>query len=444
MEGRPIRLGMLAAALLVAAFLWQVAYAQAPSAGQGKDEEVFEPNPAFGPPTGRAPGPTEAPEDLGALVERYHRLEYVVISPEGPSDGGDFGPKTPGTKTSGFQEALNYAKAHGRDVYVVGGGMKYAIGGATRYWLDETLIVPWMEDFRMDGGEYFLIYGKTSGDAIVFDSQMNCRYKLGLVISSSKDGAAVALRPMTRGVDHFSCITVCYFDFSAIIGGTVGLLFDGTYGYIHLNKIFTPEVAGSGIGILVGKNSFNNWISCPFMHRSRIHLQVGDAGISEIGHNRIEAYITGQGDVGSVGARIFGQRDLYSLTVARAAEGKGIILEDSARDNLIYALHLDGGLTNNAVVPTNRIITLWPIGFDVPTPPFPASGEDVVNRNPYPAEILIKAPGEVTDWTLTDASGVSERFVGELTPGLRFILQPGEKIRFTYSTAPTWRWKASQ
>ena len=42
-------------------------------------------------------------------VSKYHQIGYVVVTPEGPDDGGDFGPNTPGTRTAGIQEALNYA-----------------------------------------------------------------------------------------------------------------------------------------------------------------------------------------------------------------------------------------------------------------------------------------------------------------------------------------------
>ena len=45
-------------------------------------------------------------------VTELHNLGYVVISLKGPADGGDFGPKTPGTQTSGFQEAINFAVAN--------------------------------------------------------------------------------------------------------------------------------------------------------------------------------------------------------------------------------------------------------------------------------------------------------------------------------------------
>ena len=40
-----------------------------------------------------------------------NRMGYVVVTPQGPEDGGDFGPLTPGTKTAGIQEALNYVKS---------------------------------------------------------------------------------------------------------------------------------------------------------------------------------------------------------------------------------------------------------------------------------------------------------------------------------------------
>ena len=36
------------------------------------------------------------------------RKPYIFVTLDGPDDGGDFGRNTPGTKTSGIQEALNY------------------------------------------------------------------------------------------------------------------------------------------------------------------------------------------------------------------------------------------------------------------------------------------------------------------------------------------------
>jgi len=53
---------------------------------------------------------------------QWRSLNYIVVTPNGPADGGDFGPGTPGAKTSGLQEAFNRAHEEVRDVYIVGGG----------------------------------------------------------------------------------------------------------------------------------------------------------------------------------------------------------------------------------------------------------------------------------------------------------------------------------
>ena len=34
---------------------------------------------------------------------------YVLVTPNGPNDGGDYGPNTPGTTTAGIQEAVSAA-----------------------------------------------------------------------------------------------------------------------------------------------------------------------------------------------------------------------------------------------------------------------------------------------------------------------------------------------
>jgi len=42
--------------------------------------------------------------------------KFVTITPNGPDDGGDFGPNTPGTTSGGVNEALAYAQANGIDI----------------------------------------------------------------------------------------------------------------------------------------------------------------------------------------------------------------------------------------------------------------------------------------------------------------------------------------
>jgi hypothetical protein len=105
----------------------------------------------------------DQPGSVSGQIENYHNVNYVVVSPNGPRDGGDFGPHTPGTKTSGIQEALSFAKEHVRDVYICGGGIKAPFQGGVGYTLHETLHIPWNQNWRLDGGEYWLSYGGTAG-----------------------------------------------------------------------------------------------------------------------------------------------------------------------------------------------------------------------------------------------------------------------------------------
>ena len=75
-----------------------------------------------------------------------HSKPWVQVTLQGPEDGGDFGPLTPGTRTSGLQEAIDCAHAQGRDVYIWGGrgGLHRGEGlPGNIYALDEPLRIPW-------------------------------------------------------------------------------------------------------------------------------------------------------------------------------------------------------------------------------------------------------------------------------------------------------------
>ena len=151
-------------------------------------------------------------------IERYQNASYVVVSPNGPHDGGDYGPHTPGTKTSGIQEALNFAKERVRDVYICGGGIKAAFKGGIGYSLHETLHIPWNQNWRLDGGEYWLSYRGTSGDAVVIDSQMNCHIKLGLVVASRTPDNVIRIYPTTKGPDKLCTVVASTFELNGSVG----------------------------------------------------------------------------------------------------------------------------------------------------------------------------------------------------------------------------------
>ncbi len=393
---------------------------------------------------------------------QYRAMGYVVVTPGGPQDGGDFGPGTPGTKTSGIQEAIDSAKAHYKNVFIAG---VQGDRNAPVYNTQATIRVPPMQGFRIDSGECVINYTQPTGDALRIDSAMDCWYRFGLVVSRSSD-AVVRLKPENPvPIDNFVVLTDSVFEFSSVVGagtfdlqtlkitgapGGGGIVLDASLGPILWNRIFATAVLLCDKGVyLTNGGSGNalafNWIQVLHNHQCNTHLQLGDpAKGAAVTCNRIDMSINSEGIEGSVGARIFGRRNLFTLDVLQTAEGKNIIFEPESRENIVTALNLPNGVTNNAKIPTNGIVSGAPVGFQVETPAVPPSGECLMNRNPYPVEVIILTPGNVTDWTLTDAREESQTVTGALRAGERFILQPGESISFTYATAPTWRWRALQ
>ncbi len=437
---------------------------------------------------------------------------FVFVTLQGPDDGGDFGPNTTGTKTGGIQEALDYAHEHCRDVYIVGGrgGTHEGKGIPDNiYTLDETIRVPWSQDFKVDSGNPLLFYRKDSGHAIDIDSQMNCRYKFGLIASNSCD-AAVCIKPKSPGPDDMKVVTACVFDFSAIVTGhqdSAALLIDSSEGMIVNSKIFAEETNTIKCGVhITDDGGAGQWISnnqIEVMFGNQMHskgnctgLQLGEAGSTKIVHNRFDmsfhaprgAHFDPEKEhvpntaerlvtldnftpPNAIGADIHAQRNRLTLSFFGIRNpGHDIIFEPDARDNTIIAMNLPNGITNNATSPTNRIIPNWPVGFDVATPDFPASGQPIVNRTSYAVQIIILTAGEIDQWTITDAGSTSQAtpfnlslvdnlmrpprplqpprpsasqtITGGLFPGQTLILKPGEQIRFDYSKPATWRWMA--
>ena len=440
-------------------------------------------------------------------VAELHNLGYVVVSPNGPTDGGDFGPKTPGTKTSGLQEAFDHAKEQNRDLYIMGN---------TWYRMTETLHITWRQNFRCDGGEYGIAYDLPHGDAVWIDSQMNVYMKLGSIYAVKSDGAAVHMKPQTIGPDGFAVITASRFEFDFLISGgdplgKVGskqigtaLFLDGDPGCITNNRIFAIETSAADKGLYIRKDVFNNLIEIDFMHLCNTHIQIGDAKFPGPGWNRIETVVM-DGDSlnwqsSNTGARIFGHTNILTLNIVNASSGQGIIFEPTARNNIVHTLHLAGGITNNAVVSNNRVIPTRSAGLQIETPDFPKSGQDITNRTCFPVEVIILTDGQVSNWTITETSNkiewvfnplredaqpmnetthtalqpsnqalqpnlpktvpnsprtyhkrlldqsdveeTSQTINAPLFGGQCIILDTGDKIRFNYTKAPSWKWKA--
>lgn len=81
-----------------------------------------------------------------------------------------------------------------------------------------------------------------------------------------------------------------------------------------------------------------------------------------------------------------------------------------------------------------------PQGFAVTTPAVPASGTAQTNTAGYAVRIYLLTGGTGTAVAITDPSGTTQSITVPLAAGQEWTLDPGAKITFTYSAAPTWKW----
>ena len=418
-----------------------------------------------GPPAARAARLVQ-PAAAGPDAAVPLRPGYYVVSPRGPDDGGDFGPHTPGTQTAGLQEAFDACKRDKRDLYIVGGGASAAFqnpGGV--YPLNATLRIPWMQDFRCDGGEAVLQYTQPRGDAIVMDSQMSCVYKFGLVAlaQGENDGACLRVRPQSVGPDDMIAVVSSRIAINALVGAGSrglektefvahgdGLVLDSALGAINGNEIFIHETIGCARGIYLtapGPRSavLNNWIRCPFAHICRTHLRLGDPNDpGGVLWNRIDALLDGHDLKDSTGAQIFGRGNRLNLGFLQVPAGRGVVFEPGAAENLVETQNLLGRYTDNARVPSNQIRTQEPDGLAVKTPGFPGTGQWLENPYPTTVEVAVLHGGAVTSWQRREQGRDALEFKGGLHAGQTFTLRPHESVRFEFAggEAPaTWSWR---
>ena len=291
----------------------------------------------------------------GADLPKPRPSNKLIVSPDGPRDGGDFGPQTPGTKTSGLQEAFNAAKELGMDLEISGGNWTEGKTPAVVYHLHETLHIPWMQNARVDCGHAVINYTPKTGDAIVFDSQMSCYYRFGLIVSQS-DGAVVRIAPSTAGPDNFRVVTSCEIVFNAIVGGGgawpggephnseldqnrrwigTGLWLDGSQGSIDANKITVVETVGCGTGLKLSGAVSRNTIDEVNIHLCQDHLLIGSKEDLVPVDNRISAFLDCQGIKTATGASVFGSRNLLTLSTRPFPHGADLLLGEKAEKNVI-------------------------------------------------------------------------------------------------------------
>ena len=401
---------------------------------------------------------------------------YIYVTVNGPDDGGDFGPHTPGTKTSGIQEAVDYAINNQCYVFICGamGGMHDGreIPGNV-YNLQETLRIPWSQDFEIRGGTYVLNYELRSGDAVCIDSMMNCSFDFG-IIGARTDGAAIRVKPQTKGPDDFIIAIASKVTFAALVnhGPGYGLILDSEKGPIVHSRFTGQEINSTHCMLKItdngGKGSgvYNNDIE--FLFGNMDHslgesngLIIGEEGTRNIAYNRIRCSICSPRGVyfdetekAYIPLKDFHQRKEIALADIYAQNnrfdlqfstnfhpGTEVLLRESAEGN---TLMLNGGKclrVDNRALGRNDAIRPQSSGGLLETPDMPLS--NVFLRNPYPwtALVYITDSGKISSWEIINSQNERLHFDGGLFTGQMITLQSGDSIRFKYTEPVKWIWR---
>lgn len=120
------------------------------------------------------------------------------------------------------------------------------------YFLTSTLNFPVLQDFEFDAGFAGFQYVPTTGDGIVFDSCMNCRFNFGEVHSGSgTSGATIKLNPTSDMFGDTAILTSIFrFGAASNTSGDAIVLKPGDGRIIH-NQIFCEELLDSVRGFFI-------------------------------------------------------------------------------------------------------------------------------------------------------------------------------------------------
>jgi hypothetical protein len=288
---------------------------------------------------------------------------------------GDFGPATPGTKTAGWQEALDYCVANARDLYVKGGfGGRKAI-----YHIDDTIRFPAAQDFRVDGGIYVINFKgpDPAVDAVRIDSAMNCEYHLGLIVYGGK-GAGLRIKPEKPvPIDGFPVVIETQINSQGIAdpapftagprdAGT-GLVIDASVAGVNYTKMYFASILNFKQCISIGgeRGFYANEFICEHLH-TNAHGSTLVTIDRTSNANRFRFGIgVDQGATEVTGIDLHGFRNTFDLASRGGgfAAGREIILRASSEGNQINVLtHQDvlKMITDEAERPTNQVTWAGP------------------------------------------------------------------------------------
>lgn len=292
----------------------------------------------------------------------------VVLALDGT---GDFGPQTTGTRTAGWQEALDYCKAHKRDLFVQGGwGGRDAI-----YHVQETIRVPASQDFRIDGGVYVLNWtGPAEKDLVVVDSGMDCHYRMGILVYGGK-GAALRIQPHHPvPIDNVAVFIDSDVVASSIADprpfergkreGGAGVVFDTSHAPIlHADFSFTAIL---NFATCVVMPDSGHPLAYTRFHCGHLHTNADQSTLLSAGRqtrqNDIDVRIgVDQGASGVTGLELAGSQNRLLLNTRGGFPDHGTLrLGPTARDNRLELVFAGGNpldlLADQSKEPNNRLL----------------------------------------------------------------------------------------
>ena len=360
---------------------------------------------------------------------------------------GDFGPQTPGTRTDGWQEALDFCAHESRDLHVEGG-----FGGQkTVYHIRETIRFPAAQDFCVTGGVYVLNWeGPAEKDLLVLDSAMNCEYHLGILVYGGK-GAALRVRPEKPvPIDGFPAWieTQVYsqgmadpspFQAGERLSGT-GVILDGEVTAIQCCDFFFSSVLNFHTCVeLKGVVSFSQ-LRVPHLHTNSHRGTLMTVGDKAFG-NRMQFTIgVDQGAADVTGIVLGGRRNVIDLGKRGSnrpfPKGRALILTETAEGNQINLSDSEledplDVITDQAGVPSNQLT------FGGPPSPI-RKLENLGNefshvQRLYPATLRWSG-GKVDSATLV--RGDQSLDLGSGT-GRELLLSVGDELRLRSTEPPT-------
>lgn len=391
-------------------------------------------------------GPRDAlaSDETGMHAPKEPCLPYVLLAWD---NAGDFGPATPGTRTAGWQEALDSCVTAKRDLYVKGGwGGRDAI-----YHVSETIRIPATQDFRIDGGVYVVNWtGPPEKDLLVVDSGMDCHFTFGILVYGGHS-AALRVRPEHPvPIDNFAVFVDSEIRASSVADphpfergareGGAGVVFDTEKAAIvHADFQFTAVLNFATCIVTPdsGASFAQNTVACGHLHTnadSSTLLSVGRRTAQNAFDLRIGV---DQGATGVAGVRVSGRNNTFELnTRGGFPVGNHLIFEEPAAGNQVNIVHPDAVfdparfITDRAETPTNQIA--WTGG----PPPIRAveatAGEFVYTQRLYPAVLRIVG-GNVS---MVELLRGGERIEYGPAAERELYLSVGDQVRIVSTEAP--------